>query len=225
MNWGDSLFVAKPLTGSDGIGVGMDLRSFDDLLTHWQLHRELDTQFLVEQQVAGQDLRIQAVGGRLVAACRREPAYVTGDGSSTVAELAAERDRIVQSQNPMNRLHLDAVSLELLREQELDLDAVPAAGSKVRLKKVANVGQGGHVIDSTDEVHPLYAEWITRVERKLGVRIFSLDLITEDPAADPRHASQALELNGKAQWLHHTFSAGRTHDFPVLVLQDLLSLT
>ncbi len=220
-----SLFVVKPLHGQDGVGVGMDLRSFDDVLAHWRLHRELDSRFLVEEQVPGEDLRIQAVGGHIAAACRREPASVVGDGNSTVLELAEARDRFVQGQNPKNRLELDEVSHELLREQELDLDAVPATGRKVRLKKIVNVGQGGHVIDVTDELHPLYREWVSLIARQVGIRIFSLDVISEDPGADPRRASRVLELNGKAQWLHHTFSEGRTHDIPALVLRDLLSLT
>ena len=153
-----------------------------------------------------------------------DTAYVLGNGSSTVAELAEARDRFVQSQNSKNRLQLDEVSYELLREQELELDSVPGAGREVRLKKIVNVGQGGHVIDVTDSIHPLYGDWIARIARRFGLSVFALDVITEDPGADPLGASRVIEVNGAAQWLHHTFSEGRTHDIATLVLRDLLSV-
>lgn len=216
-------FVVKPLHGADGVGVGMDLRSIEEVVEHWRSIRDLDDGFLLEKQEPGEDLRIQSIGGRAVAACRREPASVIGDGSASIAELAAERDRLVRSQNPNNRLRLDGVSHRLLGEQGLEPDSVPEAGRRVRLKKVANIGYGGHVYDVTDRMHPAYADWVAAIARRLDMSIFSLDVISRDPSADPHEAGVVLEVNGEAQWLHHTFSEGRTHDIPTLILQDLFT--
>lgn len=216
--------VCKPLDGTDGEAVALDLASLDEIAAHWREHRGSYPRFLLEEQVAGDDLRIQAVGGELAAACRREPASVTGDGTATVSELIAARDRVVRAKNPANRLEVDTVTRELLRRQGLAPDEVPAAGRRVALKKVANMGQGAHAVDVTDRLHPRWAEWVRQVAELLGLRIFSLDAISADPSRDPAGAARVLELNARAQWLHHTFCEGRRHDIPALVLRDLLRL-
>ncbi len=214
--------VSKPLDGTDGEAVVLDLTAPAEIVDHWREHRGRYERFLLEEQVDGGDLRMQAVGGKLVAACRREPGSVTGDGRSTVAELVAARDRQVRAQNPNNRLEVDRVSRELLREQGLTLEAVPAPGRRVWLKKVANLGQGGDLVDVTGELHPRWEEWVEQLAEALGLRIFSLDAITADPARDPATAARVLELNARAQWLHHTFPEGGGHDLPGLILADLL---
>lgn len=215
--------VCKPLSGTEGRAVLLDVDRAQTALDHWRRHRRRHGPFLVEEQVAGRDLRIQAVGGEPVAACRREPASVSGDGVSTLSQLVAARDRLVRSQNPRNRLEPDAAMHELLRAQRLDLDAVPEVGRRVRLKKVSNLSQGGHAVDVTAELHPRYAQWVRAVSRRLRVRIFSLDAITDDPGRDPLEAAQVLELNARSQWLHHGFSERRRHDVATLILRDLFA--
>ena len=216
-------FVAKPLDGTNGEGVHMDLHTPAQIaaaVAHLIAHSAV----VVEAQIAGRDLRLQAIGGRLVAGCVREPAQVVGDGRTPVSALAEARDRVVQAQNPQNRLLLDAESLRLLAEQGLTRASIPAPGQVVVLKRVANIGQGGAPVDVTDALHPGYAAWCARIAAALGLSIFGLDVIAADPSADPDvpGAAAILELNAQPQWLHHTFSEGRTHDIPALLLGALL---
>ncbi|MCB9676923.1 MAG: ATP-grasp domain-containing protein [Alphaproteobacteria bacterium] len=213
-------FVCKPVDGTNGEGVAMDLRSADAILAHaWTLSGPV----LVEEQIHGDDLRLQAIGGVLVAACIREPAQVVGDGVRTLDALVEERATAVYAANPQNTLVLDAESLALIEEQGLALDSVVPAGTAVRLKRVANVGQGGRPVDVTDSVHPAYADWMERIAAGLGLSIFALDVICADPTAPPdASGARALEVNARPQWLHHTFSEGRRHDIAGAILASLL---
>jgi hypothetical protein len=86
------------------------------------------------------------------------------------------------------------------------------------------MGQGGVAEDVTDSLHPLYYEWIERIAARFRVGIFAFDCISSDPTADPLENSATLELNAKAQWMHHTFTEGRQHDIPTLILKDLFSI-
>ena len=207
-------WVCKPIDGTNGEGVGMGLRTSAELEAH--LERNSATVWMLEEQVSGRDLRLQAVGGRLVAACVREPARVVGDGIADVAALVDRHNALIRSQNHDNFLAVDHDTRELLREQVLTLAAIPAAGRVVQLKRVSNMSQGGIAVDVTDEVHPTYAAWVRRIARHLDLDLFALDVIAEDHTRD--QGAACLEVNAQPQWLHHTFSERRTHDIAAMIL-------
>lgn len=217
----EKVYVCKPLYGTDGHAVGMNKRDGADVEMHIDGYREDYATWLVEEQVEGDDLRVQVIGGELVAACIRIPAFVTGDGESSLEELIAQHNEKIAAQNPNNALEIDAATRQLMREQELYLSTVPEAGQEVRLKYVSNMGQGGIARDVTDSLHPIYKEWMRRIAEKFKLRTFAFDAMTTDHTADPSTACKALELNAKAQWMHHTFSEVRTHDIPTMILKDL----
>lgn len=114
-------FVCKPIDGTEGEGVAMHLQTADEIRDYWHTMRKKYKVFMLEAQIAGADLRLQAIGGKLAAACVREPAFVTGDGKSSVLELVENRRKIMFVQNPANRLDIDDITRELLEKQQLSL--------------------------------------------------------------------------------------------------------
>lgn len=216
-----NLYVCKPVYGTDGHAVGMNMRDVADLQAHVNGFAADYGLWMVEEQVDGEDLRIQVIGGKLVAACKRVPAHVVGDGFLSLKELISAHNAKISMQNPKNVLELDDPTWQLMREQNVELDSVIADGRRIWLKLVSNMGQGGLAIDTTDQLHPLYGIWAATLSTVIGIRTFAFDLICRDPSQDPLVHARALELNPRAQWLHHTFSEVRQHDIPVLILQDL----
>ena len=216
-----SQFVCKPTQGTNGEGVSMGLTDVESLIT--AIQRTAADTLVIEEQADGRDLRLQIIGDRIVAACIREPAYVIGDGQSSVQQLMAARDLFIQSQNPQNRLIVTDETLQLLEKAGMTLDDCPATGEKVSVKQVANIGQGGMAIDVTDTLHERFQIWVECLARNLPLDIFGLDLISPDPETDPlENNTVALEINAQPQWLHHTFSERRQHNIPKLILEYLL---
>jgi cyanophycin synthetase len=216
--------VCKPSNGTHGDGVGLDLRTLDQVTAHSSRFAAAYPSFILEEQVDGTDLRLQAVGGVLVAACVREAAFVVGNGRDTVAELIAARQRVIRAQNPANRLELDDAGRALLRAQGLAVDAVPDDQRRVRLERIANMSCGALASDVTDQIHPRYHDWLERIARRLALRVFAVDLMTRGHRADPDASAVVLEINARPEWLHHTFSEHRTHDIATLILTDLFQL-
>ncbi len=210
--------VCKPQVAANGLGVEMGITSVEQVRAYWDRCGHLDCAFLLEEQLDGVDLRIQVIGGRIAAACVRVPAHVVGDGEHTLAQLIERRREVMREQNPANRLELDHASHALLEAQGVTLDSVPAEGREVRLKRVANIGQGGHAIDVSDEIHPHYRDWVARVVTFCDASYFALDVVCRDYTEDPETQAVALELNALAEWAHHTFSERRTHDLGRLVI-------
>src|SRR6187402_1590424 len=124
--------VVKPRKGNQGKGVSTALETYEALATAFQIAVAYDGETIVERHLYGSDHRLLVIGDRLVAAARREPPQVVGDGRSTIAELVVQ-----ENQNPLrgddhatslSKLRLDAIGVEHLAEQGLRPESVPAAG-------------------------------------------------------------------------------------------------
>lgn len=217
-------YVCKPLDIAQGTGVVMGLKSLEEINAYYHEYKNLGRLFMIEEQYNGKDLRLQVIGGKIVAACIREPAFVLGNDMDSLQSLIEKRREIMHSQNPKNILQVDEATKSLLKEQQISLLDIPKNHQKIQLKRVSNMAQGGVAIDVTDEIHPLYQKWVTALVDYLGTPYFALDLLTQDHQIHPRQASKILEINAFADWLHHTFSERRTHDIAGMILQELFKI-
>lgn len=214
-------YICKPLDSTNGIGVELDIDSLEKISWYYENYKQLNTRFLLEEYAAGKDLRIQVIDGKIVAACIREPAFVTGNGENTIRELMDIRQAVMTSQNPNNRLEVDEATDELLKKQALKLDDIPKKNRHVRLKYVSNIAQGGLPIDVTDEIHEVFHRWAADLSAYLGTGYMGLDFMTTSHIENPHTHTKILEINARADWVHHTFSEVRTHDIAGIILDEL----
>ncbi|MGC4092617.1 MAG: cyanophycin synthetase [Polyangiaceae bacterium] len=173
--------VVKPRKGNQGKGVSVRLRTREAVLTAFEEAVGHDGEVIVERHVEGADFRLLVIGGRLAAAARREPPQVVGDGNRSIAELVA-----IENQDPrrgddhstsLSKLRLDTIGLEILAEQSLTPDSVPAAGQVVQLRRNANLSTGGTAADVTDEVHPEVARRAIEAAEMVGLDIAGIDVV------------------------------------------------
>lgn len=176
--------VVKPRNGDYGLGVSLNLQSREQTLAAYDSARQFRDEVLVERFAAGEQYRVTVVGERLVAAVRRVPPQVTGDGTRTVAELIEQANRDPRRGDdefaPLNRIAPDEDTLPLLAEQGCSLETVPAAGRTVTLSRLAHTWAGGEVEDVTDTVHPEVAALCVRAARVIGLDVAGLDLVAVD---------------------------------------------
>ncbi|WP_026759122.1 cyanophycin synthetase [Sediminimonas qiaohouensis] len=179
--------VTKPLAGNHGSGVTTDIGTMEDLKSGYKaaLSRVRDNSgaVIVESYVSGEDHRMLVIDGKLVAAARRRPAHVTGDGKSTIQHLIdkANEDprRGVGHENLLTQINVDEQTHRMLEQASLTLDSVPPEGEIVFLKSTANISTGGTATDLTDEVHPEIKFAMERIARLVGLDIIGIDLLAE----------------------------------------------
>src|SRR4051812_16317211 len=82
--------VAKPYAGNQGKGVSVNLRTEQEVKAAYAVAAAFDTTVLIERYIDGFDFRLLVVNGEMVAAARRDPAQVVGDGIHTIEQLVAE---------------------------------------------------------------------------------------------------------------------------------------
>lgn len=176
--------VVKPQDGNQGRGVATNLNTREQVMAAYQAAARESPNVLVERCVPGNDYRLLVVGNRVVAAARREPAQVTGDGQHTIAELVTQVNgdprRGDDHSTALSKIPLDAVSLGVLADQNYAPDSVPPAGKTVLIRRNANLSTGGMAIDVTDRVNPEVADRVIDAARMIGLDIAGVDVVAMD---------------------------------------------
>lgn len=174
--------VVKPQDGNQGKGVTVNITDRAQLEEAYKNAAEYGT-VMVERFLPGHDFRLLVVGDQLVAAARREPPQVLGDGQHTVRELVD-----VVNQDPrrgeghatsLTKIRLDDIAVARLAMQDLTPDSVPAKGQRVVLRNNANLSTGGTATDVTDDVHPDVAARAIAAAQMVGLHICGVDMVAE----------------------------------------------
>lgn len=201
--------AVKPLDGSQGRAVSVNLSSREEVMAAFAAAAAERSDVLVEEFITGYDYRLLVVGQRMVAAARREPAQVVGDGVHRVAELIAiENDNPLRGDHhalPLSKIPLDVVSLAVLAEQGLSPDSIPAPGRVVLVRRNGNLSTGGTAVDVTDEVHPGTAAFAVEAARVIGLDVAGIDLVARDirQPLEPQRGA-VLEVNAAPGLRMHT---------------------
>lgn len=176
--------VVKPQFGNHGRGVATNLFTREQVLAAYAAARVEEKEIVVEKFATGVDFRLLVVGNQLIAAARREPPCVTGNGHSTIAELVAQENRDPRRSDghstSLSFIKLDAIACAVLAEQGYNPDSIPVAGTVILCRRNANLSTGGTAADVTDEVHPSIAEQAVDAARVIGLDIAGIDVIAQD---------------------------------------------
>ena len=210
--------VLKPLDGNHGRGVSINLKTDEEVELGFKKAAEHGRTIIVESYIEGFDHRLLVVNGELVAAAKREPGHVVGDGKRTVAELVdivnEDPRRGVGHEKVLTRLEFDHQAEQLLSKSGYDKDTVPKEGEVVYLRSTANLSTGGTALDVTDIIHPDNREMAIRSIRAIGLDIGGVDFLTNDISLSYREAGGAIcEVNaGPGFRMHVAPSEGTPRD-------------
>ena len=175
--------VVKPKDGNQGKGVTVNVTTREQLNLAYAAAKEFRDNIMVERYIPGDDFRCLVVGGRLVAAARRDPPQVIGDGKHTVRELVEEVNkdprRGTGHATSLTKIRFDDIALASLATQGLDAESVPAKNQRVKLRNNANLSTGGSATDVTDDVHPDVAARVVAAAQMIGLDICGVDVVCE----------------------------------------------
>jgi cyanophycin synthetase len=174
--------VVKPQDGNQGKGVSVNITD----RTAFEAAYATAVRYgvvMVEKFLPGHDYRLLVVGNKLVAASRREPPLVVGDGKHTVRQLVdqvnADPRRGTGHSTSLTKIRFDDIAIGRLREQGMEPESVPVKGSRVILRNNANLSTGGTATDVTDDVHPEVAARVIEAAQMVGLDICGVDVVCE----------------------------------------------
>jgi cyanophycin synthetase len=173
----------KPRDGNQGKGVAVNIETREQVLAAYAVAAEISANVIVERYLPGHDFRLLVVGDRLVAAARRDPPQVFGDGSHTVRQLVeqvnADPRRGDGHATSLTKIRFDDIALVRLTEQSYTADSVPAKGARVILRNNANLSTGGTATDVTDDVHPELVACAVAAAQMVGLDVCGVDVVCD----------------------------------------------
>ena len=208
-------------------GVSINLTTDEEVEAGFAKAAEYGRNVVVESYLEGFDHRLLVVDGELVAAAKRIPGHITGDGRHTVAELVElinqDPRRGIGHEKVLTRIEIDPQAERLLTRLGYDRDTIPSAGEIVYLRSTANLSTGGTAIDVTDEIHPDNRDMAIRAIQAIGLDIGGVDFLTADITRSYREVGGGIcEINaGPGFRMHVAPSEGQPRDVAGPVLDML----
>lgn len=144
--WGQQLapLVLKPSNSNKGKMVHVGLTDRAEFLEAFDSIAQKHGAALVEQFVPGVEHRVAVVDYQVVAATRRVPANVVGDGVATVSELVSAKNDARRDESNLihQQLRIDAIAQRELSRQGVHDASVPSEGQRVFLRSTSNIHTG-----------------------------------------------------------------------------------
>ncbi len=181
--------VIKPTNLTGGRGVYTKITKIEDAIySHKEIAKMIkgrNGKIIIQEEIEGDDYRILVVNGKLVAATKRIPAFVQGDGKTTIKELIEKtnKDPRRNINNPthiLKPINIDKPLVEYLQKQNLNLKYIPKEKEKIFVRKVASMSQGGITIDFTDKVHKQIKILSETLAHSLRAYVLGIDIICKD---------------------------------------------
>ena len=210
--------VTKPYNGNHGRGISIRLTSPEEVAEGFAKAREHSRSVIVETFLEGDDHRLLVVNGELVAATRRTPGHVVGDGEHTIAQLVEEVNtdprRGVGHEKVLTKLELDAQADMMMARMEMTAASVPEKDRIVYLRSTANLSTGGTATDVTDIIHPDNRDMAIRAIRAIGLDVGGVDFLSTNIAESYKSIGGGIcECNAAPGFrMHVAPSEGKSRD-------------
>lgn len=200
--------VIKPLDGNHGKGSSINVNDWVSSVTGLEYAQKYSKKVIVEKYVTGYDFRVLVINNKMVAAARRVPAHVVGDGESNLEQLIEKENKDPRRgyghENVLTEITVDKDTLELLEKLQYTLETVPQKGEIVYLKSTANLSTGGTSIDVTDMVHPENITMAERISKIIGLDVCGIDIMAENLTQPLKESGGAIiEVNAAPGFRMH----------------------
>ncbi len=178
--------VIKPINGNHGRGITTNILTQAQASEAFDFAKTISGELIVEQFISGDDYRLLVINYKLIAAAKRTPAMVIGNGESTILQLIEEINRDPRRgeghENVLTRIKVDNLTEQLLKRKNLNLSSVLPIGEVLFVKDTANLSTGGTAMDVTDIVSAETKFLAERAARLINLDVCGIDVVAKDIA-------------------------------------------
>ncbi len=176
--------VVKPVGGNHGRGITVNINSLEDAIVAFHAAKEVSPAVIIEKYIVGFDYRLLVINHILVAAARRTPAHVIGDGKSNLQQLIdkvnSDPRRGYGHENVLTQITINELTSNIIKSKGYTLGSILDKGEMLILKDTANLSTGGTAEDVTDIVHPANVAMAERISKIIDLDICGIDIMTTD---------------------------------------------
>lgn len=199
--------VVKPNSGSQGAHVALVANKQEFYRALRRIFKS-DRIALVQQCVHGKDYRVVVLDKKIVSAYERIPLNIIGNGTSTITQLLAAKQKSFRVSKRDTLINLkDPRIANKLKQQKLTLHSIIPKNERVFLLDNANLSSGGDSIDVTSTIHPDFKKLAIKLTADMGLRLCGVDLMIDGDISEKPKAYWIIEINS-APGLDHYVTIG-----------------
>jgi D-alanine-D-alanine ligase-like ATP-grasp enzyme len=217
--------VVKPADGRGGKGVTCGIRTEQHFRVAWKkavASARRNSPIIVEEHVAGLDVRVYIVGTSAVAAGTRLPPFVVGDGEQTVEQLMAAKQALRETNRYLGRMPI-VVDPEWLENIGRPASVVPDRGEVVVLNPTVNLHQGGENVDVTDILAPELKEIaVNAVGAIPGLGAAGVDFLITSPVSSENAVVLEVNVGGNIS-VHHLPAYGEPVNVARAMVEEMMA--
>jgi cyanophycin synthetase len=200
--------VIKPVNGNHGRGITTNITDKENAIIAYHAAKNVSKSVIVEKYITGDDYRVLVINYKLVAAAKRTPARVIGDGKSTIEQLIDEVNKHPKRgyghEKVLTYITVDDMTLTILKNKKLTLKSILKKDEILNLKDTANLSTGGTAEDVTDIIHPYNVFMCERIARIIGLDVCGIDIMTSSISEPlPETNGAVLEVNAAPGFRMH----------------------
>ena len=193
--------VIKPNHSEQGQGVTIDIDSNKELKKAYQKASRFSDEVILEEYINGDEYRVLVIDSEVVAIAYKKPAYIIGDGKSTILDLIFQRnDTLNKKTGGESKIEIDSETIKILKNNSLSLKSILAKDEEKKLKYIANLHKGGELIDKTKDnsqlIQKLKGDAIT-ASKEMNLKVTGVDFIVKD------EVGYIIELNERPGLANH----------------------
>lgn len=148
--------MVKPLVKDVTFSLISNIENKEQLLdTLLNFSKSYSNQIVViEEQLIGEHYQLYVVNNEVVAAVKKEPANIIGDGIHNIEQLIEIKNK-ERKKNPYlsdKLIQINEHLINFLQKQNLTLKSIPGNSNKVFLSNQANISNGAETIDVTENL-------------------------------------------------------------------------
>jgi D-alanine-D-alanine ligase-like ATP-grasp enzyme len=189
----------KPNNGYGGKDVFTAIQNEETFKWAFEFVARSSSQVLVEEHIEGDTMRFFYLKPKVVGIRVDQPVYVVGNGTHNIeALIELKNQQRAERQLPGHgQISINEDLIRYIRQQQLDLEGIPATGQRVDLQSGSNSGRGGECRTCAETVHPSHLELVEEIcatmpELKMG----AIDVIVRDYQAPVEPDNyKVLEIN------------------------------
>jgi D-alanine-D-alanine ligase-like ATP-grasp enzyme len=185
----------KPNDESQGRGASKCTcrNDLNDIIDEYQ--RSKIKLLLVEEFICFPDYRIVVFNNKIISCYLRKPLSVTGDGTTTIAQLLHNKQESFLAQERSTKINIqDKRIIKNLSRKQMTLETIPKINEVVILQDVSNLSAGGTAVDCSINIHKYWQDLSIRITKDMGLILCGVDLACSD-IENPNGTYSVLEIN------------------------------
>ena len=196
-----SQIVVKPNHSEQGEGITIDITTNEELKNAYDKASKFSNEVILEEYIKGDEYRVLVIGDEVVAIAYKKPAFIKGDGKSTIIDLIFEKNEILKTKTGgESKIEIESETMKILKKDFLSLKSILPKGKIQPIKYIANLHKGGELIDKTNEnsklIEKLKEDGLI-ASKELNLAITGVDFIVK------KEIPYIIELNERPGLANH----------------------